>query len=117
MPGAHGAGGTARGRAPAAPPALTTPGGGHAPAMIPVTVRGVSKSYAPGVRVLDDLSLEIAAGEVFFLLGASGCGKTTLLRMIAGFISPEQGEIRFGDHDVTGQAAEHRGVGMVFQNY
>jgi iron(III) transport system ATP-binding protein len=85
--------------------------------MIPVGVRGVSKSYQPGVRVLDDLSLEIGAGEVFFLLGASGCGKTTLLRMIAGFISPDQGEIRFGDQDVTRQAAERRGVGMVFQNY
>ncbi len=85
--------------------------------MIPVAVRGVSKSYQPGVRVLDDLSLEIAAGEVFFLLGASGCGKTTLLRMIAGFISPDRGEIRFGDQDVTRLAAERRGVGMVFQNY
>jgi iron(III) transport system ATP-binding protein len=85
--------------------------------MIPVSVRGVSKSYAPGVRVLDDLSLEIAAGEVFFLLGPSGCGKTTLLRMIAGFISPDQGAILFGDQDVTRQPAEGRGVGMVFQNY
>ena len=73
--------------------------------MIPVGVRGVSKSYVPGVRVLDDLSLEIAAGEVFFLLGASGCGKTTLLRMIAGFISTDRGEIRFGDQDVTRQPA------------
>jgi iron(III) transport system ATP-binding protein len=85
--------------------------------MIPVSVHGVSKSYAQGARVLDALSLEIAAGEVFFLLGASGCGKTTLLRMIAGFISPDQGEIRFGSEDVTSQAAESRGVGMVFQNY
>ncbi len=107
----------ARARGAAGAPALTIRGRAHAPAMIPVGVRGVSKSYVPGVRVLDDLSLEIAAGEVFFLLGASGCGKTTLLRMIAGFISPDRGEIRFGDRDVTRQAAEGRGVGMVFQNY
>ncbi len=85
--------------------------------MIPIGVRGVCKSFAPGVRVLDQLNLEIAAGEVFFLLGGSGCGKTTLLRMIAGFLAPDQGSIVFGDQEVTRLVPERRGAGMVFQNY
>jgi ABC-type Fe3+/spermidine/putrescine transport system ATPase subunit len=84
--------------------------------MIPVSIRAVSKSYG-AQRVLDGLSLEIAAGEVFFLLGASGCGKTTLLRLVAGFLAPDAGAIRFADRDVTGVPAERRGIGMVFQNY
>ena len=104
-------------RSPARWPALTPHAGGHAPAMDPVRVRGVTKSYSPTMRVLDDLSLEIAAGEIFFLLGASGCGKTTLLRIIAGFIRPDRGSIAIGDEDITERAVEDRGIGMVFQNY
>ncbi len=85
--------------------------------MLPVSIRGVSKSYDGTKRILDTLSLDIAAGEIFFLLGASGCGKTTLLRMIAGFLQPDAGAILFGGEDVTRQPAEQRGIGMVFQNY
>src|SRR5258708_3229632 len=85
--------------------------------MIPVSIRSVTKSYDGSNRVLDGLSLDIAAGEMFFLLGASGCGKTTLLRLIAGFLSPDAGAIRFADQDVTRGPAERRGIGMVFQNY
>ena len=85
--------------------------------MIPVSIRSVTKSYDGSNRVLDGLSLDIAAGEMFFLLGASGCGKTTLLRLVAGFLAPDAGQIRFADRDVTGVPAEQRGIGMVFQNY
>jgi iron(III) transport system ATP-binding protein len=87
------------------------------PPMVPVSIAAVSKSYDGRTRVLDGLSLEIAAGEMFFLLGGSGCGKTTLLRLIAGFHQPDAGRIRFAERDVTDLPAERRDLGMVFQNY
>lgn len=88
----------------------------------PVTLKDLTKTYpaargnAP-LRVVDNVSLEIAGGEMFFLLGPSGCGKTTLLRMIAGFIEPEQGSVLFGIKDVTYTPAQNRNTGMVFQSY
>src|SRR5258708_23670352 len=68
----------------------------------------------PAVRNLD---LEVRPGEFLTLLGSSGCGKTTTLRMIAGFQKPSSGRIRFGDEDVTDLAANARDIGFVFQNY
>jgi ABC-type Fe3+/spermidine/putrescine transport system ATPase subunit len=85
--------------------------------MTPVSIVTLSKAYEPGRPVLRDLSLEIAAGELFFLLGPSGCGKSTLLRLIAGFIAPDSGTIRFGDTDITALPPEKRDAAMVFQNY
>lgn len=85
--------------------------------MLPVSIDAIHKSYDGHTPVLDGISLEIAAGELFFLLGGSGCGKTTLLRLVAGFISPDAGGIRFGGTDVTRMATERRDIGMVFQNY
>ena len=70
-----------------------------------------------GHEVLRGLSLEVAAGELFFLLGPSGCGKTTLLRLIAGFQPPSAGELRFGDRCMNGVPPHRRNVGMVFQHY
>ena len=64
-----------------------------------------------------DFILDIAAGELFFLLGGSGCGKTTLLRLVAGFLTADRGSISFGANDVTGIPTERRDIGMVFQNY
>ncbi len=84
--------------------------------MVPVTIQGVSFSYG-ATPVLDGVSLDIAAGELFFLLGASGCGKTTLLRLVAGFERPGAGVIRFGGADVTALPTERRNLGVVFQNY
>jgi ABC-type Fe3+/spermidine/putrescine transport system ATPase subunit len=66
---------------------------------------------------VDDLTLEVQAGECVSLLGPSGCGKTTTLRMIAGFETPSAGAIRLNEQDVTHQPPHRRGIGMVFQNY
>jgi len=85
--------------------------------MLPVTIAGVSKSYDGTTPVLDGIDLSIAGGELFFLLGGSGCGKTTLLRIIAGFLAPDRGAVRFAERDVTALPTEQRDIGMVFQNY
>ncbi len=66
---------------------------------------------------LHDVSLEVASGELFFLLGPSGCGKTTLLRTLAGFYQPDSGELFFGDRRMKGVPPHDRRCGMVFQNY
>jgi putative spermidine/putrescine transport system ATP-binding protein len=66
---------------------------------------------------LDDVTLEIAPGELVALLGPSGCGKTTLLRAIARFVRPDQGDVRFDGESVIELSAGRRGVGIMFQNY
>ena len=67
--------------------------------------------------VIRDLSLVVQAGERFVLLGRSGCGKTTLLRLIAGFETPDQGTIHIGGEDMQPLSVEKRPVGFIFQNY
>ena len=69
------------------------------------------------VRALDGIRLLIEPGELFFLLGASGCGKTTLLRCIAGLETPTSGSIHFGERDVTKMPPHKREAAMVFQSY
>src|SRR3546814_9315320 len=69
------------------------------------------------VTAVDDVSLDINAGEFFVLLGPSGCGKTTLLRMIAGFELPSDGQILIDGQDMTGIPPNKRPVNMVFQSY
>ena len=81
-----------------------------------VNVERVTFGYG-GASVLDDVSLDIAAGEFFAFLGPSGSGKTTLLRLIAGFGTPTTGRIRVGARDITDLPPWSRNVGMVFQNY
>ena len=68
-------------------------------------------------RVLNRLSLDVAAGEFVALLGSSGCGKTTLLRAISGFAPVRSGWILIGGRDVTDAPPERRGMAMVFQSY
>jgi ABC-type Fe3+/spermidine/putrescine transport system ATPase subunit len=68
-------------------------------------------------RVLDDVSLAIAKGEMVALLGSSGCGKTTLLRSIAGFVEPSSGAIRIEGRDLLALPPEKRGAAMMFQSY
>ena len=69
------------------------------------------------VKAVDDLTLDIAAGELFFLLGPSGCGKTTALRLVAGFYTPDEGRILFNQRDESRVPPHKRNTGMVFQNY
>jgi ABC-type Fe3+/spermidine/putrescine transport system ATPase subunit len=67
--------------------------------------------------VIDGLSLEVVKGELCCLLGPSGCGKTTTLRVIAGFLEPDEGQVRLGGRDLSGLPPQRRNVGLVFQNY
>jgi putative spermidine/putrescine transport system ATP-binding protein len=76
----------------------------------------VSKSFGR-TTVVRDLSLAVVKGEFVSLLGGSGCGKTTTLRMIAGFEEPSSGTVRIDGVDVAGVAAARRHLGMVFQSY
>jgi iron(III) transport system ATP-binding protein len=69
------------------------------------------------VPALDGISLTIGPGELFFLLGSSGCGKTTLLRCIAGLETPTSGSIHFGTREVTDMPPHKREAAMVFQSY
>ncbi|MEP7208689.1 MAG: ABC transporter ATP-binding protein [Casimicrobiaceae bacterium] len=88
---------------------MTTSAGG-------VTIEHVTKRYGDVVAV-DDVSFNVASGELVTLLGPSGCGKTTTLRMIAGLESVSGGRISIGGEDVTSRSASERDVSMVFQSY
>ena len=81
-----------------------------------IIAENIVKSFG-NIRALDGISLHVKGGELFFLLGASGCGKTTLLRCIAGLETPTSGSIRFGDRDVTKMPPHKREAAMVFQSY
>jgi iron(III) transport system ATP-binding protein len=81
-----------------------------------IRAESVVKSFGSTVA-LDGIHLEIAAGELFFLLGASGCGKTTLLRCIAGLETLTAGAIFFGGREVTQMPPHKREAAMVFQSY
>jgi putrescine transport system ATP-binding protein len=81
-----------------------------------VKLDSISKSFG-GKPVVENISLEIEPGERFTLLGRSGCGKTTLLRLIAGFETPDRGTIAIAGQDVGSLPVEQRPVGLIFQNY
>ncbi|MCL2522514.1 MAG: ABC transporter ATP-binding protein [Erysipelotrichales bacterium] len=76
-----------------------------------------NKKTGEEVRAVDDLNITIPSGKLIGLLGPSGCGKSTTLYMISGLLSPTEGQIFFGEDDVTKLAPEKRGIGLVFQNY
>jgi len=79
-------------------------------------IRQVSKSFG-GLSAVKEVSLSIDKGEIFALLGGSGCGKTTLLRMLAGFESPSKGAIFIDGEDISKVPAHKRPVNMMFQSY
>jgi len=79
-------------------------------------IEGVSKRFGDFVAV-DNVSLSIFKGEIFCLLGGSGCGKTTLLRMLAGFETPTSGRILIDGQDMSGIPPYERPVNMMFQSY
>jgi spermidine/putrescine ABC transporter ATP-binding subunit len=81
-----------------------------------ISIDKVSKHFGPVVAV-DHVDIAIKGGEFFSLLGASGCGKTTLLRMLAGFETPTAGEIYIENAAMTGVPPHKRPTNMVFQNY
>jgi putative spermidine/putrescine transport system ATP-binding protein len=85
-------------------------------AALPITIRQLTKHYGL-VRALDEVDLDIDSGEFLTLLGPSGSGKTTLLMVLAGFIRPDHGSLKFGDTEVIRLAPHKRDVGMVFQSY
>ena len=84
--------------------------------MTSLRLTNIRKTFDQTVAV-EDVSIEVSSGSLFFLLGSSGCGKTTILRMIAGFVRPTAGRIFFGDRDATELSPEKRNAGMVFQSY
>jgi multiple sugar transport system ATP-binding protein len=82
-----------------------------------ISLEQVTKEFTSGVRVVNEVDLEIASGEFLVLVGPSGCGKSTLLRMIAGLEEVTSGEITIGDRVVTNLSPRDRDIAMVFQNY
>ena len=81
-----------------------------------ISIQNVDK-YFGSFQAIDNISMDIAHGEFFSLLGASGCGKTTLLRMLAGFESPTSGEIYIDGQPMSEVPPHMRPVNMVFQSY
>ncbi|HEU4766812.1 MAG TPA: ABC transporter ATP-binding protein [Pyrinomonadaceae bacterium] len=80
------------------------------------SVMGLSKRFGK-TSVLENINFDVAEGEVLVLLGASGSGKTTILRIIAGLEMPETGKVILHGKDVTDLPARERGVGVIFQSY
>lgn len=84
--------------------------------MAELRLQGLTKHFG-ATRAVHGLSLDVAAGEFIVLLGPSGAGKTTTLRLVAGLEQPEAGSVHIGGHDVTGLAPALRDVTFVFQQY
>ncbi|KQB96049.1 spermidine/putrescine ABC transporter ATP-binding protein [Loktanella sp. 1ANDIMAR09] len=82
----------------------------------PVTLSGLNHWFGT-YQALDDINLEIAAGEYVTLLGPSGCGKTTLLSVLGGFIAPSEGSVMIGGRDMTRVAPTKRPTTTMFQDY
>src|SRR5262249_50141753 len=84
--------------------------------LMSIVLEQLSKEYA-GLVVVDNVSLDISDNELFVLLGTSGSGKSTILRLIAGLTQPDRGRVLLHGQDVTALPPQQRGTGFVFQNY
>lgn len=84
--------------------------------MVKIEVEKLNKSFGDS-HVIRDLSFKVEPGEFLTILGASGCGKTTTLRLVLGTISPDSGIIRFDGRNVTSVPCRERNVGIVYQDY
>ncbi|NSL87400.1 ABC transporter ATP-binding protein [Chitinophaga sp. Mgbs1] len=84
-----------------------------------ITLSHISKSFSPDKQAVSDVSFEVQRGEIMVLLGTSGCGKTTTLRMINRLITPDSGQIHINGKDIAAEPAEtlRRGIGYVLQNH
>ena len=91
-------------------PAPSAPGGF-------LRIEDVVKDFGGGAVAVNHVSVDIAKGEIFALLGSSGCGKTTLLRMLAGFETPTSGRIVLDGRDLAGLPPYARPLNMMFQSY
>jgi multiple sugar transport system ATP-binding protein len=80
-------------------------------------MRSVTKTYPTGVTAVDSLDLTVPDGQIMVLLGPTGCGKSTVLRLIAGLEAPTEGDILLGDRPLHTLPSRERGVAMVFQDY
>lgn len=85
--------------------------------MSTLTIRNLAKTYPPNVRAVKSIDLEIRSGEFVSLLGSSGCGKTTTLQMVAGFVTPSAGQVLLDGRDITYLEPDKRDMGVVFQSY
>src|ERR1700676_2170128 len=81
-----------------------------------IVIESINKTFGAFTAV-DSVNLRIYKGEMFALVGASGCGKTTLLRMLAGFATPTAGRIMIEEVDMTSVPPHERPVNMMFQSY
>src|SRR5204863_3372186 len=81
-----------------------------------LSVRRLRKSFGAVVAV-DEVSLDAAPGEFLCLLGPSGRGQSTVLRMVAGLVAPDAGEVVLAGEDITRVAVHRRNLGLVFQSY
>jgi putative spermidine/putrescine transport system ATP-binding protein len=96
--------------------AETTAAPPRAAVSLPIRIQGIRKAYGQ-FKALDDVDLDVASGEFLTLLGPSGSGKTTLLMVLAGFVRPDRGSVRFGAKEIVLLPPHKRDLGMVFQNY
>ncbi|HKR61154.1 MAG TPA: ABC transporter ATP-binding protein, partial [Pyrinomonadaceae bacterium] len=94
----------------------TKPDANRNSAPVATSVVGVSKRFGK-TSVLENINFDVAEGEALVLLGASGSGKTTILRIIAGLEQPYTGKVMLHGKDVTELPARERGVGVIFQSY
>ena len=81
-----------------------------------IRIENIGKKYGAS-RVVEGVSLEVNDAEFVVLLGSSGSAKSTILRMVAGLIMPDEGRILLNDSDITRLPPQNRGFGFVFQNY